>query len=237
VDATEFNKVIRVEDVNQGWLGDCYLIGAIASLAHTLPRYLRKAIRKGAGPGEYIVRLHNIGKNGHYYGVKEIPVNNWFPSRNDHILYGQGVGKPTRNFMVKDIVAGERPLWPAIIEKAFAQMNGGYDALNLGGWEKDVFMAITGKPAIEVPLGRPGNQQNEVAMEQVKSALKQGLPITAASKGRSVLKKIYACHVYVVVGVDDKHVYLRNPHDTRPMMSLTTKNFIRAFGTITVACV
>ena len=60
--------------------------------------------------------------------------------------------------------------------------------------------------------------------------------MTASSKGRKV-PNIYDNHVYVAVGVTEDKIVLRNPHDPRKTMSLTHKDFCRAFDGLVVGCV
>ncbi|MEC9466383.1 MAG: hypothetical protein VX834_11390, partial [Myxococcota bacterium] len=55
VNAKAFNGPVKVEDINQGWLGDCYLIAGMAALAHSNPGAIRNAIRQGEKEGTWVV--------------------------------------------------------------------------------------------------------------------------------------------------------------------------------------
>jgi hypothetical protein len=225
-----------MEDINQGWLGDCWLIGGLAAIAEAAPEFLKNAVEKGGSEGHYVVKLHNYGQNGHYYGAKQIEIDDWYPVVNDHVLYAQGSKRGGKKYDLEQFETGKRPLWPAIIEKAMAEMKGGYNKLDEGGTAKDVFQAITGLRAEETLMGRPGKEQNQKALCEVKRGLKAGLPIAASTKTRPVVKGIYENHVYVVVGLTRDKVVLRNPHDTTKVETVCLKDFIRAFEDVTVCC-
>lgn len=241
----EFDRVVgptytgpvRVEDINQGYLGDCFLVGSLAALAHAKPGKIRDAIRKGDKPGTYKVTLHRVGENGRDYGTREIEIDNVFPTKGDHLLYAQGGGSTNERYHIEEFNSGDRPLWPAILEKAFATMLGGYDQLDKGGIESTVFRGVAGGSVEELDIGRPGSEDNMRALGDLDLALKMGLPVTAATKSRKVLPNIYDNHVYVAVGVDENNVTLRNPHDPRKTLTLSHKDFCRAFEGMTVGCV
>ena len=236
VNGKAFVGAPKMEDINQGWLGDCWLIGGLAAVAQAAPQYLKNGIKKGVVKGEYTVDLHNFGQNGHYYGPESIKIDNWYPVIDDHVLYAQGSKKGGPKFRVSKFENGARPLWPAIIEKAMAQMKGGYDKLDEGGTAKDVFQALTGLRAEETLMGRPGSSQNQKALAEIRRGLAGDLPVAASTKGRPVVPGICDNHVYVVVGMNATHVVLRNPHDTTKVHRIELKQFCRAFEDVTVCC-
>ena len=237
VEGPIYTGPVKVEDINQGWLGDCFLIGALAALAHSAPGKIRDCIRRGDKPGTYVVTLNRVSDNGRDYGERRIEINNVFPTKDGQLLYAQGGKGRNERYEIEEFEDGDRPLWPAILEKAFATMLGGYDKLDQGGIEETVFRGVTGMHVEDIDIGRPGSSQNERAISDLDLALKMGLPVTASSKGRKVLPNIYDNHVYVAVGVTEDKVILRNPHDPRKTMSLTHKDFCRAFDGLVVGCV
>ncbi len=91
---------IERSDPEQGAVGDCYFIAALASVAMTHPSKIHRC--EGPGP-------HTINFPGLSFGVAEYTVSEKVPVRasNNAVLYA------------KSTDTGE--IWPAIYEKAYAQ--------------------------------------------------------------------------------------------------------------------
>jgi hypothetical protein len=221
-------------DINQGYLGDCWLVAGMAAVAHARPDVIKDAIAPGKKPGEYIVTLHKFGDNGHYYGPREITVDGWYPTIERHLVFAQGRYSGGSRYEEEAFQNGGRELWPAILEKAAAQLWGGYDKLGEGAGAGDAFRLITGVGAQEFWLKRGGIAANEKAFEAIRSGLKQGLPLAAGTKTSHKVKGVCANHMYIVVGITDKGVLLRNPHDTAEAVTLDLSTFCRAIDYVTV---
>lgn len=236
IDGKPFTGAVKIKDVNQGYLGDCYLIAALTALAHSNPGAIENAISKGDEPGSYNVTLRKGLKFGKRTGPKSVKVDNWFPMKNGHMLYAQGGSKAEPRSKVDQFKTKKRPMWPAIIEKAVATMAGGYNKVE-GGFEGDVLEAFTGKAADSYPVGKLGSDQNEAVIILLKQALRAGRPATAATrpcKDVFILPGIHANHVYVAVGHSKDKVVLRNPHDPRETKAISYKDFSQAFDRITI---
>jgi hypothetical protein len=115
---------ISIDDVAQGNIGDCYLIASIASIAHTNPSAIQNSIRDN-GDGTYTVRFYDNGQ------ARYITV--------DGDLYRYATGNP-----IYARGANPREIWMSIIEKAYAQMHGGYDKIGHGGRTANAIHALTG---------------------------------------------------------------------------------------------
>ena len=116
VDGPIYTGPVKVEDINQGWLGDCFLIGALAALAHNAPGKIRDCIRRGDKPGTYVVTLNRVAENGRDYGERRIEINNVFPTKDGQLLYAQGGKGRNERYEIDEFEDGDRPMWPAILE-------------------------------------------------------------------------------------------------------------------------
>jgi Calpain family cysteine protease/Ricin-type beta-trefoil lectin domain-like len=134
-------------DVEQGQVGDCWLLASLAEVAARDPQDIRNmftydgtTVDNGATVGLYTVRFFSNGGSAVYVQVDtELPSGGEYY---DHV----------------DNALGTQALWVALAEKAYAVANGqgyvtssnenqdSYGALN-NGWPSWALHAITGKPA------------------------------------------------------------------------------------------
>jgi uncharacterized protein YukE len=127
---------ILPSDVHQGRVGDCYLMASLAAIAVQDPDVIRRMIRDN-GDGTYTVTLHRnmrglVAWQPQFYPV-EVVVTPEFPLLNGDLLFARSV----------DGRGDGRELWTALVEKAYAQANGGYHDIE-GGWGHTAMEAITG---------------------------------------------------------------------------------------------
>lgn len=187
---------INIDDVNQGSLGDCYLIATIASIAKTNPEFISNMITDN-GDGTYTVRLYDAGTPRHI--------------RVDADFYRDGNGNPAYAHG-----ADTREIWPAIIEKAYAKMNGGYDDI-VSDKPRAALLALTGN----VPhWSHTSSNSLDSIYSQMEGALNRGRPVIASSLqsgDRNYEQNGLAFkHAYSVTGVytdsnGQRWVNLRNP--------------------------
>lgn len=114
-----FKDGVSADDVRQGGLGDCYFAAAMAAIAATPAgqRMLQQMIHDNED-GTYTVTF----KDGQQITV-------------DGDLYVAGDGTAAYGRPQGD-------LWYAIVEKAYAQRQGGYDDIGAGGNADEVFKAV-----------------------------------------------------------------------------------------------
>src|SRR5262245_59518550 len=112
---------VHWNDIDQNSLGDCYLMAAMGEVAKANPDAIKNAI-KDNGDGSYTVTFQEkkgdgpFGLFGHHYEPKEIRVTPDFPMQDGSPVFA-GVG---------DRDGAQAELWPALIEKAYAQWQGSY---------------------------------------------------------------------------------------------------------------
>lgn len=134
------SNAISISDLNQGQLGDCFLISAIGEIARTSPSTISAMIKQNANGTETVTL--NEAKNGslawfgttQYKAVAETVVNNFSSLSVD-------------NGSAQDVVGGVKEIWPQVLESAFAQLNGGLAAIANGGYPVVAMETLTGKAA------------------------------------------------------------------------------------------
>jgi hypothetical protein len=131
---------INVNDLHQGQLGDCFLISAIGELALTHPDAISRMIKVNAN-GTETVTLY-VGTNGRVAGygatafkATTVTIDNSFNSA--------GVN----NRSTQNVMGGQKEIWPQVLEKAIAMLDGGYGAVANGGNPMIVMQQITGHAA------------------------------------------------------------------------------------------
>jgi len=130
----------RMEDVDQGGIGDCFMMAALGAIAKVNPGVIQDMVKWDAKLKMYRVRFKKM-VSGKFVDHFEW-VDPYLPTtaRGDKLVYAQSDHK----FDPK-----KTALWPAIVEKAYAQWKGGYHKLDKGGDAGDVMRDVLGKTTSE----------------------------------------------------------------------------------------
>lgn len=195
-----FKDGVSAADVVQGILGDCYVLAGFAAVAAQNPERIEDAI-EDHGDGTFTVHFHDFSSPD---GKKDVLIDGRLPLMSGGLTYGKN----------KD----RKELWVGLLEKAYAQWKGGYDALERGGGMLvDVMGALTGRAGDTAAIG-PGDEDFTIGV--IQYALKANLTVAAATKPRSHEAEyrgtgLYASHGYTVLGTSEingeYHLTLRNP--------------------------
>jgi len=182
------------DDIEQGVLGDCYLLSAISALAEFPGRVQKLFLQKDRNEaGCYVVKLFCSGE------PVEICVDDYFPvDRNNRPAFAASKG-------------GE--MWVMLIEKAWAKLHGNFINIE-GGDTRESLAALTGAP---VEYYKFKDLKPEKLWEMLYNFDKHNFCMCTGSA--TDIKGIIKAHAYTLVGVhqfnykgeDVKLVQIRNP--------------------------
>ena len=195
---------VSVGDVDQGHLGDCYFVAALASVAYAQPKLLENAITERPD-GSLSVRLYHRASDGHYE-TDDVTV--------DKLVPVSGTGRPS---FAHGQVAGQ--MWPAWIQKAYAAHSslengkGTYDQIGKGGFPSSAFEALTGKPARDLYVD-PSLSSNLYA--PIEQALLGQHPVVAFTPQKLPEgAPVHESHTYSILGIrtveGKQMIKVRNP--------------------------
>lgn len=229
-------------DIGQNSLGDCFFIATAGAVADRSPQRIRDAISYSEDTGNFTVRLYD-GDDWVDIEVSQADIQ-------DNIARGGGSRL--------DGGTGSEPIWPAVMETAYAKLRGGtldagYRELNEGGKARDAMETLTGSDGDDISRGLVGMLGTEATYEMVSTALANGQPVTLSTDPEETANWFTGIfgdedspqdgladnHVYVVDGIykdgDDVMVRLRNPWQTNSSGSVgetTDANSDSAFITV-----
>lgn len=179
-------KGISSKDINQGGLGDCYLLSAMASLAENRPQDIMKMI-KDNGNNTYTVN---------FPGVKGGTVT---------------VDKPTSQELSKNASrASNGGIWVAVMEKAFMKLD---KAGAFGGFPGSGITIMTGHSNDVDALSMTSK---DTTRAKLKKATQENKIVTAGISRKLIGKdkdNIVSAHAYSVLSYDSKTdtVRVKNP--------------------------
>ena len=128
---------ISVYDINQGGIGDCFLLSSIGELALFDPSWITQIIHSNADGTETVTlyraangSLPGFGTTS--YVTAPISVTNTFLSNGVNSYSSRGVSN------------GQQEIWVQVLEKAVATLCGGYSAISSGGYPSIAMEELTG---------------------------------------------------------------------------------------------
>jgi len=133
-------KAPTVQDVDQGSIGDCYLIAAMGAVVASNPGIIENMISFDSGTGLFTVTFQEMQRGGTFKPHKET-VDTYMPTRRGG---GDGPGRMAYAMSDSKFNPNNQALWPAIIEKAYAKWKGGYDEIGDGGVSSKAMESFTG---------------------------------------------------------------------------------------------
>jgi len=116
----------QYDDIVQGYIGDCYYVASLASLADTDPMIIEQMVTP-LGDGTYAVRFHRSGQEVYLRVDADLPVNG-----SGNLVYAR--------------TGPDGELWVPVVEKAYCYFRYGQNsyASISGGWMSTVYREVTG---------------------------------------------------------------------------------------------
>ena len=192
-----FHDGIAVQDIVQGKICDCYFLSVLGSLCK-FPELVEKLFYFKEKTKEHIYGIY-FYINGH---KKLVLIDDYVPY----------VGTNFKQFAMSK--SEENEIWVALIEKAWAKINGNYIRIGCGGSPNEVFDVLTEAYSEEVAV-KPSVK--DTLWNKLIDGAKKGFVMTAGTSANDDVEDVGLSqgHAFTVLGIHEikgeRVIRLRNP--------------------------
>lgn len=227
----------KATDVNQGRAGDCWLVSSAAAIAGTNPEDIMRLFAPHTpNLNRYKVTLHR------QVGDKLVPIS----LEVDTELATESTDglRPTYDGLnTRTPGAGNSPMWPMLLEKAYAQMDGmgtseGYKGIDKGAWPQSAMEVFTGKKA----TNQVGQQMAPNVFEEdsdLIAMLARGEAVCCGTQSLSDQNRRWFKefdfvddHAYYLKAIEGDSMIFENPWGNHEPKRLPKTYFYAIFGEI-----
>jgi hypothetical protein len=201
---------LKFDDVEQGAIGDCYLVAALsAALYVDADHSVRDGLIREVTDRDGYVIAYNVRFYDAWGVPQDVRIDADLVRKNGKVTYARSMDTNS---------AGEE-FGISLFEKAYAKWHGGYPKVGDGGWAGDVLQAITGSTATYRAINR---LSDSTLLTSIENALAENRAVVAGTFGEDdgvdyAGSGVYAYHAYSVLGVKrgapgaESMITLRNP--------------------------
>ena len=228
---------IDPKDVRQGSVGDCAFLACVAALAATPAgrALLRNAVvenKDGRGRvASFTVTLH-----------ERVPSSQG-PAQFREVRVTVAGAYVVGHASARAGDHGEAEVWPAVFEKAYAQLRGGYDKVSKGEVPADALATLTGRETTYVRFGWLARLFPSYGGDDLRKDLAAGKVVvfsTPHGLGANTLG-LRASHAYFAIGVQERNgklsVRLGNPWGSEERKSVPCDELSAWFTGVSVGSV